>query len=274
MNRIVFFVSMMRSGHHAVLNWFARNQLHPVRHFNDCRVSGGELRGDIPDLMVVYHGASLTYCVRGLDEDRRALVDEYQACRELEAGIEIAATDDGWDDLDFGTTIYSFEERGVDSLHRAITIAKPDHIITVVRDPLNFLASSLGHARRFPAARSRLIDDMEQRMRVWRDHASQLRQAPDDARSAINFNFWFSNRAYRDRLAARYGFKNNEIGVDEVMLFGKGSSFDGMRYEAAAGRMDVLNRWRSFHTDEEFLAFLDADTIQLARELFDQAYEM
>jgi hypothetical protein len=244
----VFFVSMMRSGHHAVLNWFARNQLRPIVHFNDCRIDSGALRPDPPNLVMFYNGFYSKYL---LNEPLSILHDLTKNSK---------------------TTIFSFEERDPKYILKATEIVRPAKIIIVVRDALNFIASCMKHAEQYPQVKAKIIDTMSHRLNIWLSHARELQEGSKGNRYVINYNFWFSKKPYRDALASRYGFANHDIGIEEVLLFGNGSSFDGLNYDANATRMGVLTRWEEYRNNPQFRSYISPEVADLSRSLFEIDY--
>lgn len=244
----LFFVSMMRSGHHAVLNWFARNQFRPIVHFNDCSIESGALRPDPPNLVMLYNGGFSKYLLN----------EPLSSLHELTK--------------DSTTTIFSFEERDPEYILKAAEIARPAKIIIVVRDALNFIASCMKHAEQYPQVKAKIIDTMSHRLNIWLSHARELQEGSKGNSYAINYNFWFSKRPYRDALASRHGFANHDIGIDEVLLFGNGSSFDGLNYDANASRMGVLKRWEEYRTNPQFCSYISPEVAELSRSLFGIEY--
>ncbi len=244
----LFFVSMMRSGHHAVLNWFARNQFRPIVHFNDCSIESGALRPDPPNLVMLYNGGFSKYLLN----------EPLSSLHELTK--------------DSTTTIFSFEERDPEYILKAAEIARPAKIIIVVRDALNFIASCMKHAEQYPQVKAKIIDTMSHRLNIWLSHARELQEGSKGNSYAINYNFWFSKRPYRDALASRHGFANHDIGIDEVLLFGNGSSFDGLNYDANASRMGVLKRWEEYRTNPQFISYISPEVAKLSRSLFEIEY--
>ncbi len=244
----IFLVSMMRSGHHAVLNWFARNQLRPILHLNDCRIEAGTLLPDPPNLVMYYNGHVGRY-----------LLDESPG--DLERLSE-----------DCSTIICSFEERSSQYVRAAADVVRPSKIIIVVRDALNFVASCMKHAEKYPQVKSKIIDSMHQRLEVWCDQARELQRGPSGITCGINYNLWFSSKLYRDTVAADHGFLNQDIGINEVLLFGKGSSFDDLAYEKKASQMAVLTRWHEYRQNPCFQSYISDEAIELSASLFGVYY--
>lgn len=244
----IFFVSMMRSGHHAVLNWYSRNQFQPILHFNDCRIVSGELVPDPPKLVMYYNGHSNKYLLNEPPKEQDELI---RKCRK---------------------TIFSFEERRHEYIEEAANIVHPQRTIYVVRDPLNFIASCMKHAEKYPQVKQKLIDRMEERLTIWKYHALMLEKKQTTHLCAINYNLWFQHRRYRDNLARIHGFVNQDVGVDEVMLFGKGSSFDGLEYATNAAKMNVLSRWETYKRDAEFCSYISQELAEISERVFGIAY--
>jgi hypothetical protein len=240
----LFFVSMMRSGHHAVLNWFARNQHRPILHYNDCHLEAGALRPDPPNLVMYYDGPTSRYL---LDETPERLDALKREC---------------------ATSILSFEERDADYVREAEVIARPTKVILVVRDALNFIASCMKHAEKYPQVTPKIIATMEHRLAIWCEHARELQRGPVGNRGAINYNRWFASRDYRDALAAQHGFVNQDIGVEEVLLFGNGSSFDDLDFDQRASRMAVLGRWEAYRDDPRFRSYITPEVADLTASVF------
>ena len=246
----IFFVSMMRSGHHAVLNWYSRNQFHPIRHFNDCRILSGVIIPDPPNLTMFYNGHENKYL---LNESHQNHDEWIKNSRK---------------------TIYSFEERDQEYIEEAANIVHPQKTVYVVRDPLNFIASCLKHVEKYPQVEQKLIGQMRKRLAIWKDHALKLEEKQTAQHSAINFNLWFQHRSYRDNLARLHGFVNQDLGVNEVMLFGKGSSFDDLQYATDATKMNVLSRWETYQQNPNFRSFISLELTEIAERLFGVTYSV
>lgn len=100
----------------------------------------------------------------------------------------------------------------------------------VMRDPYNWLASWVNHTHCDN-------DSIERDIQVYIDNVQK-------SEKKILYNEWFKSREYRNSLADRLGFINNDTGINDVTNFGKGSSFDKKNYNGRARDMDVLNRWK------------------------------
>lgn len=134
--------------------------------------------------------------------------------------------------------------------------------LLVVRDPFNLLAS--------------VIRDCGGEIGKWK-YAGICSMWKQYAREALNetsllehkicilYDRWFADRQYRDQLAGRFGLTNTDMGLLAVPPNGRGSSFDGLRFDGNAQEMAVLVRWREFAHDPHFWSlFADAELGRLA----------
>lgn len=61
----------------------------------------------------------------------------------------------------------------------------------------------------------------------------------------IVYDSFFTSRVYRQLICNQIGGKYTEKEMDRVRDSGKGSSFDGTKFDGRAFEMDTLNRWKS-----------------------------
>lgn len=127
----------------------------------------------------------------------------------------------------------------------------------VIRDPYNWLASWLNHTHCDKAV-------IEKDIKVYINNAEKSTRK-------ILYNEWFKSVEYRNSLASKMGFVNNDIGIDDVPHFGKGSSFDKKRYQGRGSEMDVLNRWKNAIDDPLYLHLINEyykEFERVAQDLF------
>src|SRR6056297_908003 len=80
----------------------------------------------------------------------------------------------------------------------------------------------------------------------------------DIERISINYDKWVKDRQYRNLLAKRIGWDNeNELGRNVVSGHGSGSSFDGTSYNGKAEEMNTLDRWKQIRWEWEDIYLLD-----------------
>jgi len=61
----------------------------------------------------------------------------------------------------------------------------------------------------------------------------------------VLFDKWFTDKDYRDSIAAECDLENNDIGINKVSWNGGGSTFDQRKYDGKAQEMLVLDRWKT-----------------------------
>ncbi len=68
----------------------------------------------------------------------------------------------------------------------------------------------------------------------------------------INYNQWFSDIDYRMYLSECLNLKFTDKGLNQIVEYGNGSSFDGKKFQGKAQQMDTMNRWRKYENNETF----------------------
>lgn len=121
------------------------------------------------------------------------------------------------------------------------------HLI-VLRDPYNLVASRLERTRR-----RRNRDTHPRRVaELWPDHASH-----DETWIRCVYNRWFTQESYRRQVAAALDLPTCPPLPNRIARAGRGSSFDGVRYDGRVVEMPVLDRWRKFADDAEFQQYVN-----------------
>lgn len=225
-----------RSGHHGIISWIT------------------EQHGDITFLNNV-----------AVSEDQTVFVPN-RTNRDIVVGngtdllvnFEIAVADDCWG---------IHKQRWADSAPvRAATRVYP---ILVIRRFRNWLASLVLHASAIPTATH---------VAVYNQHlyAIQHQTVPLPGLLIIRYDDWFSNRAYRQAIAAKLNIPFTDAGLNTVLRYGGGSTFDGKSYNGHAQCMNVLNRWQQVQDDPSFAVpfkqYHELD--QLSEDFFSQAPQL
>jgi hypothetical protein len=82
------------------------------------------------------------------------------------------------------------------------------------------------------------------------------------------FDKWFSSLEYREEFCANLGLDHNDSGLNDIR-HGRQSSFDGAKYRKEAQKMKVLDRWKLYRKNEEYLEVLrNEELIDLTERLF------
>jgi hypothetical protein len=135
--------------------------------------------------------------------------------------------------------------------------------LLIVRDPFNLFASR--------AACGFAYLEPELAIEVWCDHARELlgrtRQLGGE-RVMVPYNRWVAEPAFRRALAARLGLRFDDAPALVVSATGGGSSFDGVRFDGAADRMPVLERWHAYRDDPDYLALFTPEVVALSQAIF------
>lgn len=137
--------------------------------------------------------------------------------------------------------------------------------LLVLRDPFNLFASRRRLGCELPRATA---------LRMWKQHARAALAGSRQPRRpwlAVAYNRWVGSADYRRGLAARLGLRFSDRGRRQVGRCGGGSSFDGLAYDGRAERMPVLDRWRRYAEDPDYLALFDEELRELSRRLFGEA---
>ena len=86
----------------------------------------------------------------------------------------------------------------------------------------------------------------------------------------VNYNSWFEDKDYRVELSSLISRNHSDENIGQIMGYGGGSSFDGLNYQNRAQNMDVMNRWKHFSNNEQFLCLLrkHKDVLKSAKGVF------
>lgn len=245
MRSLVQFIGMKRSGNHAVINWLLKN-------------------GTGIDGKSVYYDNA--YFPRG--NPPRILQPEEVTIKDPRENI---------------LAILNYEDIPLGDINTIPTVVNQDSIlenskkynILLLRDPFNLFASRLRRLKDHEIA-GRTQQPIQQT--TWEDtiklYKSYAREFLGDTniledKIVINYNQWFSEKTYRDAILMNYfGQENQDIGIEQVSRYGKGSSFDGF-YEGDARNMKLLNRWEEFENDEFYRRLVaDTELISLSERIF------
>jgi hypothetical protein len=208
------FLAMCRSGHHAVLYWLAKQLPGRVEHLNHCM--GGWKEKKLKPLVG-------TEIINNKGEGNSTLysVEEFD--------------------------MYDWNKYGIDEF-------SPERRVLVVRDPFNWVASSI---KKEGAHLNNLFDcytddkgdyPTSPTTELW---CRQVKEAVGESQIipgliVVNYNKWFFDIKYRKKLSERLEVKFSDEGLSIVPQWGRGSSFDERKYNGRAQEMGVLSRWRIF----------------------------
>lgn len=227
-----FAYGMKRGGHHAVINW------------------------------VLGHFDSWLYC-------NNCVCKKDRICVQYDSDIRTKGNQP------YETALLSFEDRPnfLESSFESILRInkKPTKNILILRDVYNTFASRF-RKKRFPHINGwgdtwTNFDDVS----IWKKYALEFLGETciigDSVK--INYNKWFANREYRKKISSNFG-EFTDSGLEDVLDFGLGSSFEYMEFHGKAQQMDVEARWKEFYNDKEYIDCLtsDKEIEELNREIF------
>lgn len=227
-----FVYGMKRGGHHAVINWLLGHSK-SWRHCNNCVLS--------EDRLFVHH-----------QSDFRSQGSEP---REM--------------------TIASFEDRPILAESSFERISKKfvpgKRNVLVLRDAYNTYASRFKKRRDLnarPWSETWVnFDDTS----IWKAYAKEFLGSTEKMKAIkINYNEWFSRPDYRKKVSELFELDFDDSGLQDVLDFGAGSSFDFMNFHKDAQKMNVLGRWKEFYKDREYKEKIVSD-MEL-RELNEQIF--
>lgn len=101
----------------------------------------------------------------------------------------------------------------------------------------------------------------------WKDHAKEAID-PKFVDIVIKYNNWFQDVDYRKEIADKLGLNFTDEGINHVSLIGEGSSFDGVKHQNEAYKMNVLTRYKRYLYDEYYRSLFDGEMKELSQQLF------
>jgi hypothetical protein len=256
----IWVYHLKRGGGHAVVNWIARNLDREVFHLNNAFSK---------PLKVRWRGEKIFR--------RITRPDRYGGPGKRLYNVELPAGA-GWREVArmpkevLLTNVENFRLDRIpevsllgDGADRYIGASRQCRTVLVLRDAYNTFASVWHGKRRM---RNRLHRFYRSQWKAYaREFLGQTSFLPEDT-VKISFNAWFADDEYRRQTAASLGLDHADRGVDEVSSDGGGSSFSGQEFQNRARHMAVLDRWRHFIDDPEYVAAFDEETVELSRRIF------
>jgi hypothetical protein len=263
------FMCMKRSGQHGVLNWFAQQANHDVLHYNNCINGWGTTR-----LLPMKEHMMVHYRYNGAEHE----VKNYFVDHKIDFTASEALRKEFYD-ADFSEVvdnIYNIEDLTFDDYNRLRMwdfeeMKDGGKTVLIVRDPFNFVASCLQRLKNPPDAGATDVGtQLPTRIKEWKRHARQALNADESSQpiEIINFNEWFASEEYRRQICVRLGLEFTDRGLNKVMNFGSGSSFDREKFDGNAQRMKVLTRYLEWKDHAAFKHLVDDEIVDLARDLF------
>ena len=260
---------MKRSGQHGVVNWLAQQNSHNVLHLNNCIQGWGQKK-----FLPMKKHMVVSYQFNGIEHDIKNFFCDHKI--DLEKSRQLAQE---FDKTDFSSTehyIYNIEDLSLAEFkkHQMWTfdgMQENGKTILILRDPFNFISSCLERYKNPPdSGATDVAINLPKRLQMWKEQARQVLN-PDINFPEIyflNFNKWFADKEYRKQICVDLGLTFTDRGVNDVMNFGSGNSFDREKFHGSAQQMSVLNRWKAWVNTKPFNALIDDELIELSEKLF------
>lgn len=155
--------------------------------------------------------------------------------------------------------------------------AKLKFNLLILRDPYNMLASRWVWKDEFGSLFRENLEHRKMIIEMWKDHAriflnwQKNEEEVDGERNIpVNYNRWFTDKDYREKLAQRLDLKFTDAGKEDISIYGHGSSFSKQKFDQQASKLKVLERWMGLVNDLEYRAlFQDSELRDLASSIFD-----
>ena len=241
--RLMTSFGLQRSGQHLVIDWICRG-IKDVVHLNHCRFT----RKGITKVLTPLTGRRVIYRDGGKDDSG------VQGRDKLKTSLPAELPE---------TLFYSVESVSLKSgsFKNLLKKFRPLTIV-IVRDPANWLASSLAHGQA-KATLSKNIQVLKEYLQFSLDAISE--NEPDCL--SIDYTKFIASENYRNRLASRLGVtevEEAEKALTSTPDFGGGSSF------GKTETTTTLCRWMKYQDNPFFRSALaDAHLIELAHQFFE-----
>jgi len=223
-------VALVRSGHHAIINWI-------TKHFENSVFLNN------PDV-------GYDWFSKNIDKTKAKGLLIYNYERHLYTLKQICE----------GNSVEARDEAVGKSLRR--------YDCLVLRDPFNTFASKIRVTGAKPNSINgkdlNMCEIWKEHAREFLGKTDYLMEP----KVFINYNKWFVDERYRRITMNLFGAKLTDDGKETVPNYGNGSSFDGLSFNGRASEMDVTNRWRHYADDDEFRQLFDAEMVELSERIF------
>jgi len=143
---------------------------------------------------------------------------------------------------------------------------KPTMVI-VLRDFKNWVASCIKMAERDGKPVEEIIN--KDKIKIYKDH---FRYTHNDIHGIhyILYNQWVKSPDYRREVCELLGLTFTDAAIDQLSIFGGGSSFDGMKHIKTASSMNTDKRYKEMEDHPYYKAILQqhSNVLSLSNEVF------
>ena len=165
---------------------------------------------------------------------------------------------------------------GIDFCFENFTIERN---LLILRDFKNFIASRYMHSKKNNACKS-FKEDRHVSCKQWKQYAQEYLQTTIIVENTyfILFDSWFQDKQYRKDICEDLELEFTDEGINNVLDYGKGSSFDGVRFDNHAQKMNVLDRYGQVQDEHLVKTTIEEykDCVELSKEIFGEiiSYEI
>ena len=204
------FISTQRSGHHAILIWFAAQHKKDFSHYNNCKINA-------IDQSVNSSNGKPCNCCNG-----NRTIKNHEQCKNI---------------------IFSFESKPLHYIETSETLSPIcNHHkikkILVLRDHYNFVASYL---TKWNTDRIKKLEILNR----WKEYANkilEIQQGTCNEYDYILYNQWCVDGKYRRVICEKYNLTYTDICFKDIPTHGNGSSFRNL--ETKKDKRDYNNRYK------------------------------
>ena len=132
-----------------------------------------------------------------------------------------------------------------------VFVDKP-RLVVVLRDFRNWVASCVKMAERDKRPIDEIIDSVD--IETYADHLNWY--SPVGSIVFIKYNEWVKDPEYRKSIVKKLDLHFTDAALDQLSIFGDGSSFDGMNYLKNASMMNVTQRYKQMENNVHYRAIL------------------
>lgn len=129
---------------------------------------------------------------------------------------------------------------------------KPE-IVIVLRDFKNWLASCVKMSQRDNKPIEQIVNDTK--VENYIDHFKYVNNKETPTHHIL-YNQWVTDINYRADICDKLGLKFTDAAINQLSIFGGGSSFDGMKHIKTAWEMDVNTRYKTMEYDQTYQTLL------------------